>query len=552
MPGGWVKVFSVISHGQCRAEPGTALSAWGGKQAKGLEGGTMDQRVFTFTSDAVQADTFDVVRFSGHEGLSELYSFDILLLSDKSDINATNVLQANAEFAILPPFAPRGGLKYKGILASFETLGRTGGRYVYRARLRHRLWWLTLVCQNRVFLDKTPKDFLCDVLRAGGLTQGTDFDWQCRKEWPARDFVCQYQESDYAFLCRWLEKLGIYFWFDQRESGACCLFGDSRMVNQPLKGSESCRYVAKSGLNPENPGQVVTDISLFESPLPKEVRLKSYNPEKPSVDLTRTFSVRDNGRGTFYVYGDNYADTREGDALAGVLAEALRANAVRLTGVSHNPGLRPGFVFSLKEHFRSSFNQDYLTTAIDHEGSQARILLQEGAGDLGEADRLFYRNTFSAIPAQTQYRSLRTTPWPSVPGIFPAVVDAEGSGTYAVLDSQGRYKVILPFDLSGRSGGKASGWVRMMQPYAGEGMGFHAPLHKGTEVALGFVGGDPDRPVILGAVPNPRTPSPVNDATAPQIRLDSAGGTKLHFDDTKGSESVNLSVSSGAFIKISN
>ncbi len=51
----------------------------------------------------------------------------------------------------------------------------------------------------------------------------------------------------------------------------------------------------------------------------------------------------------------------------------------------------------------------------------------------------------------------------------------------------------------------------MMQPYGGKREGMHFPLRKGTEVLLAFIDGDPDRPVIAGAVPNPETPSVVTE-----------------------------------------
>jgi type VI secretion system secreted protein VgrG len=51
--------------------------------------------------------------------------------------------------------------------------------------------------------------------------------------------------------------------------------------------------------------------------------------------------------------------------------------------------------------------------------------------------------------------------------------------------------------------------MRMAQPHAGEGYGQHFPLRPGAEVLVGFLCGDPDRPVILGAVPNPIQASPV-------------------------------------------
>ena len=42
----------------------------------------------------------------------------------------------------------------------------------------------------------------------------------------------------------------------------------------------------------------------------------------------------------------------------------------------------------------------------------------------------------------------------------------------------------------------------MMQPHGGDIEGWHFPLRKGTEVLFTFLGGDPDRPVIAGVVPN--------------------------------------------------
>jgi type VI secretion system secreted protein VgrG len=56
----------------------------------------------------------------------------------------------------------------------------------------------------------------------------------------------------------------------------------------------------------------------------------------------------------------------------------------------------------------------------------------------------------------------------------------------------------------------------MLQNHAGEGYGTHFPLKPGTEVAIAFVGGDPDRPIIVGAIPNALTPSPVT-ATNPGV-----------------------------------
>ena len=213
----------------------------------------------------------------------------------------------------------------------------------------------------------------------------------------------------------------------------------------------------------------------------------------------------------------------------------------------------PGFTFTLENHYRKGVNQSYLITDIDHEGNQTGYLLSGigvgGGGD--EENKVNYRNYFTAIPGTVQFRPEAKTEKPKISGTISGMIDAAGSGQYAELDSQGRYKILFPFDLSGRTGGKASNWVRMAQPYVGSDHGMHFPLHKGTEVLITFIDGDPDRPVIAGAVPNPETPSRVNGDNQSKSRLVSASGNEFHMEDAVGSERIILnSPNQQSFIRI--
>ena len=76
--------------------------------------------------------------------------------------------------------------------------------------------------------------------------------------------------------------------------------------------------------------------------------------------------------------------------------------------------------------------------------------------------------------------------------------------------------------------------VRMAQHHAGENYGTHFPLRPGTEVIVGFIDGDPDRPIIVGAVPNPIKPSPVDSRNATVHRVRTASGITIDIQD--GSE----------------
>jgi type VI secretion system secreted protein VgrG len=91
-------------------------------------------------------------------------------------------------------------------------------------------------------------------------------------------------------------------------------------------------------------------------------------------------------------------------------------------------------------------------------------------------------------------------------------------------------------------------WARVIQPWAGNGWGAQFIPRVGTEVAVAFVDGDPDRPMVIGGLYNGRD-KPIYtkaDKTKSGFRSRSSlkGGTsdfnEFTFDDKKGNELVFL------------
>jgi type VI secretion system secreted protein VgrG len=74
----------------------------------------------------------------------------------------------------------------------------------------------------------------------------------------------------------------------------------------------------------------------------------------------------------------------------------------------------------------------------------------------------------------------------------------------------------------------------MMQALAGADYGVHFPLRGGVEVFILFVEGDPDRPVIAAAVPNPLTMSPSTGPNSLQSVIRTRSGPQIIFKDTTG------------------
>jgi type VI secretion system secreted protein VgrG len=502
---------------------------------------------FSFTSSALPGDTFAVVRFQGYEALSEPYEFDISLVSEKKDIDIDHVLSASAAFTIK---RPKGDLPFGGILKSFEQHNEFDGLYFYRAVLVPRLWRLTCSGRQAIFLDEGIVSILTKVLMRSGMGSA-DFEFRLTQPPPSREYVSQYGETDFAFVSRWLEHYGMYFYFEQTPGGEKLVITDTKLAHTPMDGASGAEYVQPSALEGGTEREAIYDFRMRRTLTPNAVTLRDYNYRIPSVDLTARATLTPHGSGGSYRFGEHYRTTSEGQTLVRLRAEEMACRMYRAHGQGFAPFLRPGHTFSLENHPRSSFRKKYLTISVRHFGHQSRY----GTAGLGltltpgEAESR-YRNEFTALPADVQYRPPLATPRPVMAGSANAVIDAPGSGTYAELDDQGRYKVKTMFDLDARADGKASAFVRMAQPYGGAGFGMHFPLHKGTEVVLTFTGGNPDRPLVGGTAPNPDAPSQVKDETQTSCRLTTAGGNAMHIEDKTGSQRLLFKTGPGHFLRI--
>ncbi len=501
----------------------------------------LNEKRFSFISNApgLPEETFAVVSFRGFEGLSIPYEFDILLVSENPEIDLDQMMQNPARFLIHREDGR--DVPYHGILRQFEQMHEARGYTFYRALLAPKLWWLSLTRHQQVHLGETVSDVVKKTLLDGGLTT-LDFDFRLQGTYPEMEYVCQYGETHLNFVARWLEREGIYYFFEQTTDGEKVVFTDTRISHTGLAPGGDLIYSPPSGLDDARRGEVVHAFTCRQRQLPRKVLLRDYNYEKPSLEITGSAEVDPQGRGEAYLYGEHFLTPEEGTRLAAIRAEELLCRRQEFFGESTVPFLTTGYTFTLNDHYRTGFNRKYLLTEVTHEGNQTGYLISGVMEALSNKEkRVFYHNSFTAIPADTQFRPERKAVKPRIPGTMNALIDAEGSGDYAELDEQGRYKVRLPFDIDDAHGaGKASHFIRMSQPYAGSDYGVHFPLHKGTDVLLTFIDGDPDRPVISGATPNPETVSPVTSGNQTESVFRDSYGNELIFDSTPGDEHIRL------------
>ncbi len=494
------------------------------------------------TVDGMADDTFRPFRVSGVDEISQLFRFEIDVVSDDPSLDDTLIFGRTATLEM--GRQDRSATIYGQITSFQQGIATERGQFVYKAVLMPRLQRLAMSRQNQIHgtsTDVSVVDVIRDELTGDGLKgpgsaiagrlTATDFELRLNRSYPVRDYIVQYDETDLNFICRLAESQGIFFFFDHSSGKDVIVFGDNRVAFTPPAANETLTYRRTGGLV-EFGEEVVRDFTRVARPLPARMVLRDYNYRLPHVSLTAEAPIDPNGHGVIVEYGDHFRTPEEGAQLARIRAEEIKAQGVVFQGVSDCIGLSAGDLFQLADHFRDDFNARYVITRITHTATMP----VEGLSDLdGGAREASYSNAFECIPNSVEYRPPRRTPKPVMAGLSNATVDAEGTGNRAEIDTQGRYKVRQSFDLRGEADGKASLYVRKAEPYGGADSGMHLPLLKNTEVILACVNGDPNRPIIVGAVPNARNRSVVTQKEQTSNRIRTTSGIVLQMDDGTGS-----------------
>ncbi len=485
---------------------------------------------YFFEPAQLPEDKLQVADFTGEEQISQLYQFELTLMSDDPEIDFGSVVNQPATFTMM-----RRDEKHPihGLVANFEQGSHSADQYMYRATLVPRLWRLSLTHQSRIFQDMTVEDIVRQVLKESGLTS-QDFRFSLNSSYPAREYCAQYQETDLNFVRRLLEHEGIQFFFVQGEGAEEIVFSDHGNENPPIAGDSAISYHKGAGMVPDE-RETVREFIYRERAVTGKVKVKDYNYETPSASLEAESQINSDMPGMHYEYGPHFRTQSEGERLAKVRNEEIECQRKVVDGDGRCLRFRAGHQFDLERHYRGDLNAKYLITKVRHVGSQ-----RVGMGlDPRYEDEVDYRNEFKCIPATVQYRPPRTTPVPRVPGVMTAEVD--GSGDYAYLDDQGRYRAKMHFDQRDKSPGTASHPIRMKQPYTGKGeAGFHEPSHPGTEMVWACENGDPDRPMALGTAPNPTNPAPVKSENNSQHVIRTTSENEFIIEDQEDQERVTL------------
>ena len=493
----------------------------------------------------------DVLAFHGEEQLSKPFTYTVEFTCTEKDLAVAQVLGEMASFSLFAVpdktpiyFGKRPEAKplrtFHGYITGFRRLSASADEARYEVTLQPTLARLGIGQQYRIYQQQSVPQIVESILRSRHEFLGQHFLFKLAREYPRREQVMQYGESDLAFIERLLAEVGIWYRIvtDQRLSIDVVEFHDDQRhyefdISLPLR--------SPSGLN-SNSQDAAWQLQSTHQVVEKTINFRSYDYRDAYAFLDGDV---DHSRRNPTLYGEahHYAEPyrelghrfdrdehlacESGFFFARLAHERYLNNHTRLSGVSSSAALATAQVLTITGGAPQAFANGVVITRLTTRAAR---------------DASFEAH-FEAIPYSLDvcFRP-PLLPKPQMAGSVPARVTSDvKNDRYANIDKYGRYKVNFLFNRDTWKLGEESLWLRLARPYAGDKHGSHFPLIVGTEVAIAFEQGDPDRPYIAHALHDSDRPDHVNLYNYKRNVLRTPANNKLRMDDERGKEHVKLS-----------
>lgn len=487
---------------------------------------TQDNRLLSISSP-LGKDELLLTSFHGSEFISGIFEYQVEVLSSNHAIKAEELIGKTVTITIQND-QQRTFNGYVNHFVYGEV--KADNLRTYRLTVVPWLWFLCRTNTHRIFQNMTTKDIVSKIFQE---YQFTDFNFSASGNTHPREYCVQYNESSFDFISRLLEEDGIAYYFEQAGEKHIMHIVDEKNAYQECN---------ETNLTYSKGNQPDTQITGWEHVYDFRKGVWSLNdydfntPQKEQLQTTSTTSQFAHVKNyEHYEYGP-YFDFSGLKELSKKRIEAEEAHVDVIAASSDCSSFYAGGRFNLAKHAVAQELGGYVITSITHKAADNSYLA-------GKESHSEYNNEFTCIPDSVYYRPPLTHPKPVMNGPQSALVVGPGDDEI-YIDSDSRIKVQFYWDREGQKNENSSCFMRVMQPWAGNGWGTSFIPRIGMEVIVNFLDGDPDRPLITGSVYNGDNLPPFSTKTQSGIRTrssrkgSSANCNELRFDDLKDSEQI--------------
>ncbi|HFI7687331.1 TPA: type VI secretion system Vgr family protein [Escherichia coli] len=493
--------------------------------------------------------SLDVEDFSGTEGISKIYRYDIIFTSTDRYPDAAWFLRKSA--TLIMGTGLLGSLteqkKVHGVITDFRRISGSEDQAQYRITLKPFISLLDKQFRtHRFFVNKSVPEVVEQILTEHGL-KGWEYEFSLKRTYPKREQINQYQESDLRFIQRLLAEVGIFYFFTLHPDAQTEVihFGDTQAA---LIFDKTLPVNSPSGMSDSGTDSVWA-LNVEHRVVESRVITNDYNHREAQNILMSVPADMTRGEGYDTSYGEVYhyrpRHTERGDKIdpapetanfwARLDHERFLAEQTRITGKSTDASLLPAQVLTITDSIPpvlpAPLQEPVLLTQLLFTGSRKSAL----------------QVMLSAVPySEIVCWRPPLLPRPKITGTMTArVTSAKEGDIYAWQDASGMYRVKFDADRDDKNPGQESMPVRLAKPYSGDAYGFHFPLIQGTEVAIAFEEGDPDRPYIAHALHDSRHVDHVTDKNGSRNVIRTPANNKLRMEDKRGEEHIKISTEYG-------
>ncbi len=443
-------------------------------------------------------DDVVLARFETLEKISTPFTVTVAFSTSDHGFVVDDLMRKQATLEIVD--ARHGQRFFDGVVDRAEMIDVVSKRVHFRIRIRPALAALAHRENSRIFQEKTVIQIAQEIFDEAGF--GGSVEWLATKDYQPREFVVQYRESELNFITRLFEDHGLFYWFAHSTDGHKLFIADVNEAFAPKDDTPVTVFAMSQGTVGADPLEAFRRRRATRT---TQVTLRDYNFEKPQVPPEGQVPAADAYPAPYFEYGAGFVAGPLGQQFADARMRALRTDADVVTGKSGAIGLRCACPFTVEGAREPELNGAFVVTELATVGSQHD-------GDPNVA----CDNTFVGIPAGQPYAPPMRARRPRIHGMQTAIVTGSSAQAQALhVDEFGRIKVRFYWDRVGQQNDTSSCWIRVSQV----GLGGSMILPRiGWEVAVAFIDGDPNRPLVLGRVYNAeKTPPyalPGADATA--------------------------------------
>lgn len=480
--------------------------------------------------------------FEGQEVISNIFTYRIECFSQELDIQEDGLVGKNITIQLNKD---ENNIRFfNGIVKNLskKNISFRGTRN-YEIQVVPWLWFLTLSQDCKVFQNKSTIEIIQEVFKDHNQY---DYDLSLlTKEYLKREYCIQYNETAFNFVNRLLEEEGIFYYFLSQKNKHTLYLVDTiartkKNLTQDIEFSQGIT------------GKVCIKDWVHNFTLSSgKFSQTDYDFTKPKVDLLSSSvsnsPFMDTKNIHFFEFPGNFIDRSQGQSTSKLRIEEKESFYNCISGIGEYSSFSPGTRFSIENKELSTEEGEYFLISVDH-FAQDFTHSHKIHSDQNASNSPNYLNNFKCMDSKLAFRPRRDTPKPHILGVQSAiVVGPENEEIYT--DKYGRIKIQFFWDREGKKNEQSSCWVRVVQAWVGAHWGQIFIPRVGQEVIIGFMDGNPDKPIVIGSLynadnmtpytlPSNQTRSGIKTKSTP--RGNSAQGNEIYFEDKKDHEEIFL------------